>query len=345
MTLLLTDKEKERFRAHQLLTQGKSENFVAKKLGRDVQWIKRTEKRFKELGSFQDRPRPGQPTKMTEGDKKRLVKQVQGKKRKSTRKVSATFQTKKHEKLGRETIRITLKASGLFPHRMRKTPKLTDKQKLKRVAFAKKYRRYDWSKCAFWDETEFELTPTPNPKNDIIWDKKGKEHRYGKLAHPAKFKFGAAITVHGATRIVPYTGTIDAPKFITMVDKVIPDLNKMFGKNKWTWIQDGATCHTATISMDHLRSVVPDVFPKKDWPANSPDDNVIENTFGFMDAEVQAKGAQTLRSLEANVRSAWKKVTPEYCKKCIDTMPQRLKQIIDSNGEYVYELNNQRPSL
>ncbi len=340
MAQLLTEKEQERFRAHKLLSEGKSEKVVAARLGRDVQWVKREEKRFKELGTFKDRAREGAPKKMTARDEARLLKQVQGQERKSTRKVAATFQTKDHKQISREKVRTTLKGAGLFPHRKKKTPYLTQNQKDRRVAFARKYRRYDWSKCAFWDETEFELIPTPNPKNDVIWDKKGAEYRYGKVAHPATFKFGAAITVNGPTRIVPYTGTIDSLKYIEMVDEVIPDLDHKLGNGKWIWVQDGARPHTSKLSMAHLRDVVPDLIPKEDWPPNSPDDNPAENVFGYVESEVQAKGAQSLRSLEANIRSAWSKLTPQYCQSVIEAIPKRLKQITQTGGEYVYELKN-----
>ena len=133
-------------------------------------------------------------------DAQRLVKQVKGNERKSTRKMSVSFKTKDNKSVSRETIRTTLKKSGLMPHRKRKVTRLTEAQKLRRVAFAKKYRRTDWSKIVFWDETESELFPTPNRKNDIIWDVKETEYRQGQVAHPATFRYGVAITVHGPTK-------------------------------------------------------------------------------------------------------------------------------------------------
>lgn len=338
MADVLSERQKDRFKAIRLLAEGTNVNEVARKMHKDPRWVSRTRDRFKELGSLKDRSRPGAPKKLTEADRKRLVKQVQGKERRSLRKTAKSFKTKDHGQVGRETIRTNLKASGLFPHRKRKVPRLTPDQKRRRVAFARKYRRYDWTKCAFWDETEFELYATPNRKNDIVWDKKGAEYRAGKVAHPPKFKFGAAITVHGPTRIVRYTGTIDSTKYIEMVDKVIPDLNRLFKKGEWTWVQDGASPHTSKMTLSHLKSVVPDLFPTDDWPANSPDDNPAENVFGFTESEVNAKSPETIKSLEGKIRAVWKKLTPQYCRSCIEALPARLKQMIDSGGEYVYEV-------
>ncbi len=252
--------------------------------------------------------------------------------------MSTSFKTRKGTKVSRETIRTSLKKEGLRVHRLRKTPRLTPDQKARRVAFAKKYSRFDFTKAAFWDETEFELISTPNPKNDIVWDVKGSEHTFGKVAHPATFKFGAAITVHGPTPLVPYKGTIKSEIYIEMVEEVVPDINKKFSNHKWTWIQDGARPHVSKYSMEKLKELVPDLIPPEDYPANSPDDNAAENIFGIIESEVQAKKPQTLKALEQCVRSAWRALTPETCANCISAIPKRLKQIIKSNGEYVYEV-------
>ena len=193
---------------------------------------------------------------------------------------------------------------------------------------------------AFCDKTESEFFPTPNRKNDTIWDGKGVEYRQGQVAHPASFRYGVAITVKGPTRIVPYTGTIKAPDYINMVDKVVPDLNKIFGKIKWTWLQDGARPHIAKATLAHLKEVIPKVIPKEDWPANSPDINPIEYAYGYVDSEVQAKKSATMKSLETNVRNQWKKLTPDYCQGLINALPKRLKQIIATKGEYVYEVKD-----
>jgi transposase len=137
MTQLLSEKEEERFRAHQLLSKGRSEKTVANILKKDVKWVRRQERRFEELGNFKDKPRSGQPKKLDSRDTARLVKQVKGKECKSTRKMASSFKTKDKRSVGRETIRKALKTSGLYPHKKRKVTLLTDRQKKKRVEFAK----------------------------------------------------------------------------------------------------------------------------------------------------------------------------------------------------------------
>ena len=39
-----------------------------------------------------------------------------------------------------------------------------------------------------------------------------------------------------------------------------------------------------------------------------------------------------LSELKLYVKQAWKELPPEYCKKLIDSMPQRIEAIIAANG-------------
>ena len=320
---------------------GKSNSFIARKFKKSIRWVQKNTKRANETGKFEDRVRSGRPKKVTPRDQTRLVKSVQGKRGQSLRKSSRTFRTQMGETLSPFTIRETLRRAKMYPHRRRKVTALTDAQKNRRVEFARKYRRFDWTKCAFWDETVVTLYSTPNLKNDITWDAKGVAYNYEKQAHPKTFCFGATITVNGPTRIVPYTGTIDQDSYVKMVRKVIPDLNRLMKEVDWTFVQDGARPHTARRTVATLTAELPHLFPASDWPPNSPDDNPIENVFGYLDSQIGPKSFTTQKALEAGVRNAWKKLTPEYCRKCIEAIPSRLKQMIATNGEYVYEVNKQ----
>ena len=168
MSTELSDQEKLRLKVFRLHDDGHSDAAILRKLKVSQKFVRNALLRMRETGRIQDRTRPGRPAKVTTTDKKRLVKRVQGHERQSTRKTAAIFKTKKGEKLSHTTIRVTLKKSGLIPHRKKKRPKLTEKQKMKRVEFANEFRRRVWSNTAFWDEKRFELNHSPNPKNDVI---------------------------------------------------------------------------------------------------------------------------------------------------------------------------------
>ena len=138
MSEVLKEKEKLRLKVARLHNQSLNDDTVARKLKVTPEFVRNTLLRLNDIGGIKDRPRSGRPSKLTASDKKRLVKQAKGHERRSTRKIAATFKTSKSEKIGRDTVRSTLKEQGLIPHRKKKRPKLTPEQKEKRVIFAKK---------------------------------------------------------------------------------------------------------------------------------------------------------------------------------------------------------------
>lgn len=161
-----------------------------------------------------------------------------------------------------------------------------------------------------------------------------------EVAHPAVYKFGIAMTVHGMTSPVPYTGTIDQKKYQDMVAKVIPEIDEMFGDRPWVWVADKARPHVAKSSLAFMAREVPSVFPKDDWPANSPDDNPPEQYFSYLESTAREKKPQTLTALKRVVNTAIRKTTPEMCQSYISPLPARLKRIIARKGEYVYDLSS-----
>lgn len=336
MSYKFSERENVRFDIVKLHQRGFSNKSIARRLEVAPLTVRRAIYRFEETRSFKDRERSGRPQKVTESVRQRLVNKVRGRDRQSTRKTAASFKTGKGEKLGRETVRTTLKAAGLIPHRRKRRPKLTEAHKEKRVAFAKKYLRHDWSDTAFWDEKQFELTHAPNPKDDVVWDKRGAEIFKEEVKHPISFNVGMAITAHGPTRLAPYEGTINSNKFLEMVEGPISDLNEMFDGDNYVFLMDKATCHSSKLTQGEMKKRVPKLFPKADWPANSPDISAIENLFGYVQDHVDQKHPNDLESLKRIVKAEFKKLTPEKCQNFISALPSRLKRIIASKGEYCY---------
>lgn len=74
-------------------------------------------------------------------------------------------------------------------------------------------------------------------------------------------------------------------------------------------------------------------FVKKDeWPANSPDINLIENVWKQMDDALKARHATSLKGLKRIIKDEWKKFSLENVKKLYKSYPSRLKQIVEREG-------------
>jgi transposase len=325
--------ERRRLAAFKLHHQGKSTGAIARKLKASPHFVRNAVSRLEETGSVYDRPRSGRKPALAGIERERLVKKVKGRKRQSTRKTVAQLKSK----MSKSTVHRTLRGAGLYPHRRKRRPRLSDAQKQRRVTFATEFRRTDWSNHVFWDEKVFYLTHPPNPKNDVVWDERGAEYFKEEQAHPLSYNVGLAISTRGPTRVIPYEGTINSNKFMEMAEQAIEDADNMFQGERYTWLMDGASCHRSKATQAWMSQEVPDLFPYKKWPANSPDISPIENVFGYVQDQVDQKNPKDLKSLKRIVNSQFKQLSAEKCKKFISALPGRLKRIIESKGEYCYD--------
>lgn len=336
MTTQLSRQELLRLKVVRLKTEGHTLTAIARKLKVSPKFARNAISRMKSIGSIKDRLRSGRPRKLDAKDQERLVKEVKGRERRSLRKTAATFKSSKSGRVSKSTIRRNIRSKGLIPHRKKRRPKLTEAQKAKRVEFAKEFRRRDWAHTAFWDEKKFELDHPSNPKNDVVWDLRGEEYFKEEQKYPLSIMVGMAITSRGPSRLVIYPSTINAQTFIDNLKGPIADINKLFKNEKWDWIMDKASIHTAKATREFMADNIPILFPSKKWAVNSPDVSAIENVFGYVQDIVDQKSPKDLESLKRIVKAEFNNLTAEKCQKFISALSGRLNRIIKTNGEYCY---------
>lgn len=64
--------------------------------------------------------------------------------------------------------------------------------------------------------------------------------------------------------------------------ELFPAIKEVYPGNDWTYVQDGATSHTANITQDFLIDTLGVRFVmKSEWPSASPDTNPLISIFGM----------------------------------------------------------------
>jgi inhibitor of nuclear factor kappa-B kinase subunit alpha len=185
------------------------------------------------------------------------------------------------------------------------------------------------------DEKQFSTQPTINPRNDIVWAKRGEKNVVQVSKHAPQVRVWAGICKNGMTSLHFFEGNLNSEEYVGILEQAVPEINKLLGNDGWWLQQDGATSHTAHATRDWLVENVPHFIPARDWPANSPDLNPMENLWGIMDQKIKAKAPKTAEQLKQLLEKVWKELPAEMVKGLVAGVPQRLTDVIRNKGAYI----------
>ena len=332
MNTPLTPEQQVRLKAILLHREGKSQVRIASLLGKSRHWVQITLKRYEETEQLADRPRSGRPLKFSKAERSRLLRSTQGKRNRSTRAVALRFRQSSGKSISHKTVHNEFKKAGLYPHRRIRVPKLTEAQRQRRVAFTQKYQRHNWKNTLFTDEKHFPLYPSPNKKNDVVWDEASAHHEAEQVKHSPTVRVWGGISWYGTSPLIEYNGTINSKNYTDILDQTLDDIKDLFPRDNWWFLQDGASAHTSKHSIAWLCDNVPNFIPPEDWPANSPDLNPIENIWGYIEKKVHEKPCRTMRQLRRRIFDEWNKLNATFLKNYISSMTSRLTTVRENNG-------------
>ncbi|KAJ6226609.1 transposable element-related [Anaeramoeba flamelloides] len=254
----------------------------------------------------------------------------------SYKQLSNKIESKLDIKIGKSTvwtIRNELKFKFLFP---KKRPLLSERQKEKRLLFAKHHleKNTDWQKVVFSDETWFYLEGSCGK----IWRQWGEleDSVFENLS-----KFSPKVMFFGGIAYDWISTLIKCPKRVNaesyrkcLVSKygLFTGMDNLHGKKNWLFMQDGAPAHTAKTTITYLEKKCNIL---QNWPANSPDLNPIENLWGIMSRRLNEIDIKTVKNLEKVVREVWKNIDWLMIENLINSMERRLKLVVQLKGDCI----------
>lgn len=114
-------------------------------------------------------------------------------------------------------------------------------------------------------------------------------------------------------------------------ERLVADGTRIFGGRRWLFQQDGDPKHTSRLVQGWLERHAR-FIPKKDWPANSPDLNPIENLWAYLQDRVYARMPRTLGGLQRIIEEEWEAIPLEKLRRLVDSMPRRLAAVQHNQG-------------
>ena len=260
---------------------------------------------------------------------------------------TVAFHVKKHAKQVGSPIRT---------YRGRPAQAISQATKNKRVAFCRANKRTNWSNVMFTDRKKF-LFRHPGVRVRVVqWGKKGERPRAYSVSHPMCVNMYAGITKYGVTKCHVVAGTSkhksmylnkkgQTSKNITTAEyhdvlthTLLPGGAKLFSANgisHWVFQQDGDTSHNAAPKVVESWSECHSPYATLlvNWPPSSPDLNLIEHCWAYVQAKVDAQGHKTFENFKAAVLKEVEHIPKSMLKNLFKSMPNRVDKVLEFGGQ------------
>nr|CDJ96472.1 transposase [Haemonchus contortus] len=315
--------------------QGISAREIHQRLGVHRSVIYRTIKRYRELGTEDDRSGRGRPaTVVTTANLRRVRERIRRQPSQSAHKMSREMG------INESSLRRIIRKLGLKAYKKNKCQKLTDAQKEKRKERSRELlRRFGNGRhlrILFTGEKLFTVEQVVNKQNDRAYAVSNPHATVGRSSHPDSVMVFAGITADGKTPLwfVPEGTKVNSQNYLELLkDKLLPWANSHFGSRFWTFQQDGAPAHRSTTVQQWCKENFPDVIAFNEWPACSPDLHPMDySVWAVLEAEACSKPHRSVDSLKRALEKVWDKLSERYLRATVDAFPERLKACVEANG-------------
>lgn len=313
---------------------GLKQTDIARRMVVSQSVVSRTISRWKSTGSLGPTKQPGKP-RLTSPQTDRLIKRIiVDNPRVSSGYIAA--QLPPECTVSARTVRRRLLNDFKLPSRRpARKPKLSPKNIRDRLSFAQKYKdwsREQWAKVLFSDETQ--IVQFSSYKGNI---RRPARQRFNPRYTVSTVKNSNSVMVWGSISALGRGGLWFCPKGSTINAAVYKSilqekLQVHSQRLRCTFFQhDGAPCHRAKAVKQWLDSEQIAVIGP--WPGQSPDLNPIEMCWTKLKANVSKKNSTSYADLIENIKKVWcLEIEADYCKKLVDTMPDRLAAVIAAKG-------------
>lgn len=237
------------------------------------------------------------------------------------------------------TARRRLAEEGLHRHIAAVKEILTPRHCQARVEFAERYLREDnqfWRNVIFSDEKTFQSTKSGHVKVYRPKNRRFDPKYVCQRARSGRFSVHAWawISCSGPGVIWQIDGNLTGPQYRSILsDVMLPSVNVLHPPN-FIYQHDNSSIHTSAVVRQWIEENNLQILP---WPARSPDLNPIENICAYIKMQLEsiydAHPANQV-ALWDRIQHIWDEITDDQCRHLVESMPDRLRIVVDNNGQW-----------
>lgn len=330
--LELSDDLKKRIVA--LHNNGKGYRKISRILKLSCSTVAKIIQRFKKTGSTQNRPRAGRPRKLSECAERHIQILSKKNRRRSAVDINAEIGEIVDQPVSSQTVRRTLHRIGLRGCRPRKKPLLKTAHKRARYQFAASMSTKSmsfWKNVLWSDETKINLFGSDGVSH--VWRQPGEA--YNDVCTMPTVKHGGGnvmvwgcMSAFGVGELHFIEGTMNSTMYCEILEqKMIPSLQKL--SRRAVFQHDNDPKHTSRMTTAFLKRLRVQVM---EWPSMSPDLNPIEHLWRILKLKVEKHNVSNIHQLRDIVLKEWKKIPVETCEALVNSMPRRIKAVLQNLG-------------
>lgn len=314
---------------------GISINDLCKQFGVSRRTVMYILSRYKSRQHHDTLSRSGRPRKTTQREDSIIVRTSKANPRLNAVDIRREMDTTHGVKLSPSTVQRRLRSAGLLGRRPAKKPLISLKNRLARVAFAKKHLHWtsaDWKKVLFSDESSFLLFGS----DGITYVRRPESERFNPRYQLCTVKHGGGklmvwgcFSLNGVGPLVRIRDTMDRYVYKDILEThMLPHARRVMGRG-WIFQQDNDPKHTSAFVSDWFRQRRVNLL---EWPSQSPDLNPIEHLWEEIGRKCHGLKASNMDQKFTQLEQKWKEITPACIQKLIDSMPSRCAAVIKSKG-------------
>ena len=312
---------------------GLSKNKIGELLGIHRSTVGRVLKKFQERGSVENNRRSGRPRVTDARGDRKIYRIVKRNRRQSLQDITSKFNGDEGTRMSKRTIRRRLHQEGYRRGKIQKTLTICKVNRQRRILWCRGKRHWkpeQWQKVIFSDETQVVI----GQNNSVsLWRKSSEKWKpyclnQRKTASKVSCMFWGCITYDGIGVLVPVDGNLNSTKYIELLDNSLwPVIVKAFGNRPFIFQNDNATPHSSRRTNNWKTE---NGIPKFNWPAQSPDLNIIENIWRCIKIKLSREidTIENRSDLVNAVTRIWNGLSQTYIRSLYASIPARIRQVM-----------------
>ena len=322
-----------------LVENGQTVKDAAAMTGTSLSTARKWNKRLREDGSADDKPRSGRPRKTSKLDDAAIIRASEL----DHFKLAKDIRDQLVLPISDDTVARRLDAADLMSHIAARKRHYTDDQRRKRLWFARKYLHWtaeQWERVIFSDE----VTVEGDGRRRHIRVRRPEGHRFDPeyTVHSRIFTpsthWLACFCSRGPGFCESYRGKLDGKALKELLQRTIPETAADYyqtdptkpGFEPWWLLHDHSPQFKGGKVQTWLHNNGINCI---EWPSYSPDLNPIENMWPRVHALMDKLQPKTDEEVADAFIKCWADLPLDLFTTHAQSMPERLQAVIDANGD------------